>query len=111
MMHKFFSAMCLATLLLATSGSAAFDSGPFAGRGIVRAVRSIDGIVLLENEQGFELLNLDEDATVQDSQGASIALRDLPLGSHVEYTGRYWQGLNFARSLRVSPASLVISAR
>jgi hypothetical protein len=110
MKHKLFSALCLAALLLATS-AAAFDSGPFAGRGIVRAVRSIEGIVLLENDQGFELLNLDEDATVQDSQGASIALRDLPLGTHVEYTGRYWQGLNFARSLRVSPVSLVISAR
>jgi hypothetical protein len=109
-MHKFYSTICLAILMVAAP-AAAFDSGPFAGRGLVRAVRLIDGTVMLENDQGFELLNLDENTTVQDAQGVFIALRDLPLGSKVEYIGRYWQGLSFAQSLRVSPAALVISAR
>lgn len=110
MMNKFFLAMCLAILMVAAP-AAAFDSGPFEGRGILRAIRSMDRLVLLENEDGFEFLNLTEDASIQNLNGASISLRDLPLGSQIEYTGQYWEGLNFARSLRVSPAALVIGAR
>ncbi|MGH7767161.1 MAG: hypothetical protein ACREQP_06875 [Candidatus Binatia bacterium] len=111
MKNKFFLAMCLAILMVAVPAAAAFDSGPFEGRGILRAIRSMDRLVVLENEDGFEFLNLTEDASIQDLNGASISLRDLPLGSQVEYSGQYWQGLNFASTLRVSPASLVISAR
>jgi hypothetical protein len=111
MMHKFFLAMCLAILMVAAPATAAFDSGPFEGRGIVRAIRSMDRLVLLENEEGFEFLNLTDDASIQDLNGASITLKNLPVGSQVEYTGQYWEGLNFARSLRVSSAALVISAR
>jgi len=110
MKQKFLLTIGLALMMVAPA-SAAFDSDPFFGRGIVRGVRSIERCVMIENDQGFELLNLDEDATVQDVQGASIALRDLPLGSEIEYTSRYWEGLNFVLSLRVSPTSLVISAR
>jgi hypothetical protein len=110
MPRKFFLAVFLAVLTLAAP-AVAYDSEPFVGRGFIRAVRSIEGIVLLENEQGFELLNLDNDATIQDDKGASIALRDLPLGAEVQYTGRYWEGLNFALSLRLRPASLVVGAR
>jgi hypothetical protein len=101
MRRKFFLVVFLAVLTLAAP-AAAYDSEPFVGRGFIRAVRSIEGIVLLENEQGFELLNLDNDATIQDDKGASIALRDLPFGSEVEYRARYWEGLNFASSLRVN---------
>jgi hypothetical protein len=110
MRRKFFLVVFLAVLTLAAP-AAAYDSEPFVGRGFIRAVRSIEGIVLLENEQGFELLNLDNDATIQDDRGASIALRDLPIGAEVEFTGRYWEGLNFALSLRITSVSLVISTR
>jgi hypothetical protein len=110
MKRKFFLSVCLTTVLLAAP-VAAFDSGPFAGRGIVRAIRSMDFLVLLENEDGFEFLNLTDDASIKDLGGAAIALRDLPVGSQVEYSGQYWEGLNFAHSLRIRSAALVISAR
>jgi hypothetical protein len=110
MPRKLLLAVSLAALTLAAP-AAAYDSEPFVGRGVIRAVRWIEEIVLLENEQGFEILNLDQDATIQDSKGIAIALLDLSLGSAVEYTGRYWEGLNFVRALRVVPAALVIGAQ
>jgi hypothetical protein len=109
-MKNLLLAFCLMALLLAAP-AAAFDSGPFTGRGIVRAIRSIDRLVVLENEDGFDFLNLTEDASISGLGGATIALRDLPVGSQVEYTGQYWEGLNFALSLSVRPAAFVISAR
>jgi opacity protein-like surface antigen len=111
MKKKLLIAMCLAALTAATLATAAYDSGPFAGRGVVRAIRWMDRLVVLENEHGIEFLNLDDNASVQDHSGAAITLRDLTLGAEVEYTGRYWEGLNFAHTLRISPRPLVISAR
>jgi hypothetical protein len=110
MKHNLFLAFCLMALLLGTP-AAAFDSGPFTGRGIVRGIRSMDRLVVLENEDGFDFINLTDDASITDLGGAMIALRDVQVGSQVEYTGQYWEGLNFALSLSVKPAAFVVSAR
>ncbi|HEX9445071.1 MAG TPA: hypothetical protein VGA73_13180, partial [Candidatus Binatia bacterium] len=66
---------------------------------------------LVQGEDGFLLVLLEDDATVRDARGALIALSDLPLGSAVEYEARYWEGQAFATSLRMSAARLVIGAR
>jgi hypothetical protein len=110
-MRRFFSAIFLAGLMLATPAAAAFDSEPFLGRGVVRAVRWIEGDVMLQSEDGFHLLLVDDDAGILDASGAPMALQDLPLGAAIEYVGQYWEGLIFASSVKVSAERLVIGAR
>jgi len=103
-------ALLALVLVLFAAPAAAFDSENFAGRGVVRAVRWIEGDVMLQTEDGFHLFAVDEDATIRDAFGARAALRDIPLGSAVEYTARYWQGLALASSLRVRPKTFMLGA-
>jgi hypothetical protein len=110
-MRRVVSAIFLAGLMLATPAAASFDSEPFLGRGVVRAVRWIEGDVMLQSEDGFHLVLVDDDAGILNAFGAPIALRDLPLGSAIEYVGQYWEGLIFASSVKVSAAPLAVSAR
>lgn len=109
-MRKFLSGLALALSLLAVP-AAAFDSDAFTGRGVVRAVRWIEGDVMLQTEDGFHLFAVEDDAAIRDAFGARVTLRDLVLGSEVEYTARYWQGLAFASSLRVRPRAFVLGAK
>ena len=95
------------TAVLLAAPAAAFESEPFTGRGVVRAVRWIEGDVMLQSEDGFILVAVDENAAVRDSYGAPIALRDLPMGAEVEYVAHYWQGLAFAASLRMTRPIMV----
>jgi hypothetical protein len=76
--------------------------------GIIRAVGWADRNLLLQlqNEEGFELVMLGDDATVQDTRGDAVAPGDLPLGSEVEYAGRTSSGLVLARLLRLCPRSV-----
>ena len=105
MRHKFFLPVIFLAALAAATPAAADDS--FIGWGVVRGVGWVDGNLLLQNEEGFELVLLDADATVRDSRGAALLLKDVPLGSEVEFVGTPWAGLTFAYSLRVNSRSLV----
>jgi hypothetical protein len=107
MWRKVFLTVFLTALALASPAAAAYDSDPFLGRGILRAIRWMDRNIVIENADGFEILGVDHDATIRDAYGTSVELRDLPLGCEVEYVGQYWEGLNFARSLRVSPTGAI----
>ncbi|HTM08465.1 MAG TPA: hypothetical protein VL754_08760 [Verrucomicrobiae bacterium] len=90
------------TTLLIAAPAAGFETEPFTGRGVIRAVRWIEGDVMLQNDDGLMLVALDENAALRDSYGAPITLRELPMGAEVEYIARYWQGLAFAVSLRMT---------
>ena len=105
MRHKFFLAAVVLAALAAATPVAADDL--FIGWGVVRGVGWVDGNLLLQNNEGFELVVLDADATVRDSRGAAMLLKDVPLGSQVEFVGKPWAGLAFAYSLRVHSRSLV----
>ena len=96
------------TAVFIASPAAGFETEAFTGRGVIRAVRWIEDEVMLQNEDGFMLVALDENAALRDSYGTPIALRELPMGAEVEYVARYWQGLAFAVSLRMT-RSVVVS--
>jgi hypothetical protein len=105
MQSKLFLITVLTAVLIA-SAAAAYDSNPFHGFGIIRGVASGEMNIVIQNADGFQILVVEHEATIRDAYGASIALRDLPLGSEVEIIGRYWEGLVFALSLRVSSGSV-----
>ncbi len=104
MRRKFF---LLAIFLAALAATPAAADDSFIGWGVVRGVGWVDGNLLLQNHEGFELVLLDADATVRDSGGAAMLLKDVPLGAEVEFMGKPWAGLTFAYSLRVNSRSLV----
>ena len=110
-MRKFLLALSAAVLMLAAPVAALSESDSFLGWGVVRAVGLIDRHVLIQNREGFELVIVDDDAAIRDARGAAMTLKDIPVGSEVEYAGRYWEGMTFAYSLRVNFGSMVVSAR
>jgi hypothetical protein len=110
-MRKIFLAVFVALVMLAAPAAALSESDAFLGWGVVRAVGLIDRHVLVQNREGFEIVFVDEDAAIRDTHGAAMTLKDVPVGSEVEYAGRYWEGMTFAFSLRVSSGSIVVSAR
>jgi hypothetical protein len=75
---------------------------------IIRALGWADRnrLLQLQNEEGFELMIIGADVTIRDARGASMVPQDLPLGCEVEYAGRYGEGLNVARFLRVTSTPL-----
>jgi len=109
-MRKLLAIVFLAALLGAAP-AAGYDSDAFVGRGVVRAVRPIEGDVLLQNGWGFRLLLLAKDAKIHDAYGAAIELRDLQLGVEVDFVGEYWEGTTLASFLRVRAPEAFASAR
>jgi len=77
----------------------------------VRAVGVSDRHLLLQNNEGYEMVIVDEDAAIRNGQGAPMLLENVPVGSEVEFAGRYWEGATFAFSLRINFGSLVVGAR
>ncbi len=112
-MRKLFWAMIAAAVMLAAPAAAwsESDSGEFYGWGVVRAVGASDRHLLLQSNEGYELVVLEEDAAIRSSRGAPIAMTDIPVGAEVEYAGRTWEGTTFAFSIRVSASSIVVGAR
>lgn len=110
-MWRFFSAIFLAGLMIAAPAMATFDSEPFVGRGVVRAVRSVEGDILLQWEDGFQLVLVEDDAALHDAYGEPMALRDLPPGATIEFVLRYWKGVAFLSSLRVTPRPQIAGVR
>lgn len=105
-MRNRFLSLAIFLAALTVAGPVAGEE-TFFGWGVVRGVGWVDGNLLLQNNEGFELVLLDADATVRDSRGGAMLLKDVPLGAEVEFVGQPWAGVTFAHSLRVSSKSLV----
>jgi hypothetical protein len=109
-MRKILLAGLVALAMLAGPAVALSDDS-FLGWGVVRAVGVIDRHLLVQNREGFEIVFVDDDAAIRDTRGAALTLKEVPVGSEIEYAGRYWEGMTFAFSLRVHSGSMVVSAR
>src|SRR4051812_14867825 len=108
-MRKFILTVALTALTLtapAVALSESFDS--FYGWGVVRAVAVNDRHLLLQNNEGFETVVLDEDAAIRNVKGAPLTVEDIAVGSEVEFAGRNRDGITVAFSLRINPGSLIV---
>jgi len=111
-MRKFLVTLFLAVAMLAAPAAAlAEDFDSFYGWGVVRAIGVGDRHLLLQSNEGYEMVIVEEDAAIRDGRGAPMLLQDLRVGSEVEFAGRHWEGTTFAFSLRVNFASLIVGAR
>jgi hypothetical protein len=111
-MRKFFVTLFMAVAMLAAPAVAlAEDFDSFYGWGVVRAVGINDRHLLLQNNEGYEMVIVEEDAAIRDGRGSPLVLEDLHAGSEVEFAGRHWEGATFAFSLRVNFGSMVVGAR
>ena len=111
-MRKLFITLFLAAAILAAPAVAlAEDFDSFYGWGVVRAVGVADRHLLLQNNEGYEMVIVDEDAAIRNGQGAPLLLEDVRVGSEVEFAGRHWEGTTFAFSLRINAAALIVGAR
>lgn len=109
-MRKFLAIVLLGSLI-AAAPAAGYDSDAFVGRGVVRAVRSVEGDILLQNNWGFRLIVLASDGEIHDAYGAALELRDLPLGVEVDFVGEYWEGTTLASFLRIRAPEVLASVR
>ena len=111
-MKKVVVSLVLALMTLVAPAAAlseTFDT--FYGWGVVRAVGAGDRHLLLQSNEGYEMVFVEEDAAIRNGHGVPMNLDDVRVGSEVEFAGHYWQGATFAFSLRVNFNSLVVGAR
>lgn len=101
-------AMLIAAVFFVTPVAMAQQgTNPLPNRGVVIAVGSEDGNLVLENNVGFHLVLLDTAAVVRDSYDAPVTLLDLRPGDKVEYLAQRWKGMTFATVLRVVSSSVL----
>ncbi|MBI3636797.1 MAG: hypothetical protein HY216_11415 [Candidatus Rokubacteria bacterium] len=91
----------LALLVVAAPAVAVGDER--ADWGVAVSVGWEQNTLLLRNDEGFQLIVVDTDATIQSAGLGAMTFTDVQPGDRVDYAVSDWAGMAIADTLHVTP--------